>query len=52
MTEEILEIVDNDNQVIGTAGRSEIHKRHLMHRAVHVFLFNSAFTSSVEKNNR
>ena len=42
MTEEILEIVDNDNQVIGTAGRSEIHKRHLMHRAVHVFLFNSA----------
>jgi isopentenyl-diphosphate delta-isomerase type 1 len=42
MTEEILEIVDNDNRVIGTAGRSEIHKQHLKHRSVHVFLFNSA----------
>ena len=42
MTEEILEIVDSDNRVIGTAGRSEIHKQHFMHRSVHVFLFNSA----------
>jgi isopentenyl-diphosphate delta-isomerase type 1 len=42
MTEEILEIVDNDNRVIGTAGRSEIHKKHFKHRSVHVFLFNSA----------
>ncbi len=42
MTEEILEIVDCDNRVIGTAGRTEIHKRHFMHRAVHVFLFSSA----------
>jgi len=42
MTEEILEIVDSNNRVIGTAGRSEIHKRQFMHRSVHVFLFNSA----------
>jgi isopentenyl-diphosphate delta-isomerase type 1 len=42
MTEEILEIVDNNNRVIGTAGRSEIHKQRFMHRSVHVFLFNSA----------
>ena len=42
MTEEILEIVDCNNRVIGTAGRSEIHKQHFMHRSVHVFLFNSA----------
>ena len=42
MTEEILEIVDGNNRVIGTAGRSEIHKQHLKHRSVHVFLFNSA----------
>ena len=42
MTEELLEIVDNDNRVIGTAGRSKIHKQHFMHRSVHVFLFNSA----------
>ena len=42
MTEEILEIVDCNNRVIGKAGRSEIHKQHFMHRSVHVFLFNSA----------
>ena len=42
MTEEILEIVDYDNRVIGTAGRSEIHKQRFKHRSVHVFLFNSA----------
>jgi len=41
MTEEILEFVDNDNRVIGTAGRSEIHKQRFKHRSVHVFLFNS-----------
>jgi isopentenyl-diphosphate delta-isomerase type 1 len=42
MTEEILEVVDSNNRVIGMAGRSEIHKRHFMHRSVHIFLFNSA----------
>ncbi len=41
MMDEILEIVDEHNTVIGTAVRTEIHRRHLMHRSVHVFLFNS-----------
>jgi isopentenyl-diphosphate delta-isomerase len=49
MTEEILEIVDRNNRVIGTAGRSEIHKQHLMHRSVHVFLFNSDGELFVQK---
>jgi isopentenyldiphosphate isomerase len=37
---EILEIVDSDDKVIGTATRGEIHRLGLLHRSVHIFLFN------------
>lgn len=39
---EIMEIVDSDDKVIGQATRGEIHRRGLMHRAVHIFVFNPA----------
>lgn len=39
---EILEIVDGEDRVIGTATRREIHEKGLCHRAVHIFVFNSA----------
>jgi isopentenyl-diphosphate delta-isomerase type 1 len=39
---DILEIVDSNDKVIGRATRAEIHRRGLMHRAVHIFVFNSA----------
>lgn len=39
---EILEIVDSDDSVIGTATRAEIHREGLMHRAVHIFVFDPA----------
>jgi isopentenyl-diphosphate Delta-isomerase len=39
---EILEIVDFDDKVIGTATRGEIHRREFFHRAVHIFVFNPA----------
>ena len=39
--EEILEIVDKDNNVIGKALRLECYKKGLLHRAVNVFVFNS-----------
>jgi isopentenyl-diphosphate delta-isomerase len=39
---EILEVVDTADNVIGLATRAEIHQRGLIHRAVHIFLFNSA----------
>ncbi len=39
---EILEIVDSQDNIIETATRAEIHRLGLMHRAVHIFLFNSA----------
>lgn len=39
--EEQFDIVDERDQVIGQAPRSEVHARKLFHRAVHVFVFNS-----------
>ena len=41
MTEEIFDIVNERDEVIGRALRSEVHARGLLHRAVHVLVFNS-----------
>lgn len=41
-SEEILDIVDINNCVIGKAPRAEIYRNKLMHRIVHVHLFNSS----------
>lgn len=38
---EIFDVVDERDVVIGQAPRAEVHARRLMHRAVHIFLFNS-----------
>ncbi len=40
--EEFLEVVDERDQVTGTASRKEIHQKSLRHRSVHIFIFNSA----------
>src|SRR2546423_3913104 len=39
MSEEILDVVDEHDQVIGREARSEVHRRGLRHRAVHVLVF-------------
>ncbi|MFZ5819018.1 MAG: NUDIX hydrolase [Chloroflexota bacterium] len=39
MTDELFDIVDDDDEVIGQATRSSAHERGLLHRGVHVFLF-------------
>jgi isopentenyl-diphosphate delta-isomerase type 1 len=39
--EEYLEVVNEANQIIGTASRFEIHNKGLRHRSVHIFIFNS-----------
>ena len=39
---EILEIVDSYDNVIGTGTRGEIHRKGFFHRAVHLFVFNPA----------
>jgi 16S rRNA (adenine1518-N6/adenine1519-N6)-dimethyltransferase len=37
---EVFDIVDENDQVTGQASRVEVHARKLLHRAVHVFIFN------------
>jgi isopentenyldiphosphate isomerase len=41
MNEEIFDVVNERDEVIGQAPRSEVHRRGLNHRAVHVLVFNS-----------
>lgn len=36
--DERLDVVDQDNVVIGQADRQEVHNKHLLHRAVHLIL--------------
>lgn len=40
--DEPFDIVDTSDRVIGSAPRSEIHARGLLHRAVHLWLYNPA----------
>lgn len=40
-SEEILEVVDENDRVIGTERRGTIHKNGLMHRSAQVLVFNS-----------
>lgn len=38
--DERFDVVDENNQVTGTAARAEVHARGLLHRATHVLVFN------------
>lgn len=39
--DEIFDVVDDQNRVIGRATRKDVHTRKLLHRAVHVLVFNA-----------
>jgi isopentenyl-diphosphate delta-isomerase type 1 len=41
MAEEIFDVVNERDEVIGKQTRNEVHHRGLMHRATHVLVFNS-----------
>jgi isopentenyl-diphosphate delta-isomerase len=41
MAEEIFDIVNEADEVIGSASRAVVHRDRLRHRAVHVFVFNA-----------
>jgi isopentenyldiphosphate isomerase len=41
MTEEIFDVVNERDEVVGQAPRREVHARGLRHRAVHVLVFNA-----------
>lgn len=38
---EILEVVDQNNNIVGTSSRKECYEKGLLHRAVNIFIFNS-----------
>lgn len=42
MNEEIFDVVDEHDGVIGQAPRSVVHAQGMLHRAVHIFVLNSA----------
>ena len=42
MNEEIFDVVNERDEVVGRRPRSEVHRLGLMHRAAHVLVFNSA----------
>jgi len=39
MKQEIFDVVDENDDVVDTAGRSEVHHKALMHRAVHIIVY-------------
>lgn len=41
MSEEIFDVVNEHDEVVGKRPRSEVHRDGLMHRAVHVLVFNA-----------
>jgi isopentenyldiphosphate isomerase len=42
MNEEIFDVVNERDEIVGSKPRSEVHRLGLLHRAVHVLVFNSA----------
>ena len=49
MAEEIFDVVDQDDRVIGQAPRSEVHAQNLLHRAA--LQFNAGTTGHFEGKN-
>ena len=41
MSEEMFDVVDQEDRVLYQAPRSVVHANHWLHRAVHIFVFNS-----------
>ncbi len=41
VSEELLDVVDENDVIVGVETRGNIHARGLMHRSVHIMLFNS-----------
>jgi 16S rRNA (adenine1518-N6/adenine1519-N6)-dimethyltransferase len=42
MAEEIFDICNEQDEVVGQLPRSEVHRLHLLHRAVHIWVWNSS----------
>lgn len=42
MNDELFDVCDPQDQVIGQLSRAEVHAKNLLHRAVHIWIWNSA----------
>ncbi len=51
-SEEIYDIVNERDQVVGQATRAEVHAKHLWHRAVHVLVFRGDGKVFLQKRSR
>ena len=52
MREELFDVVNERDEVIGRRSRREVHRLGLMHRAVHVLVFNAAGQVFLQKRSR
>jgi len=52
MSEEMFDVVDESDRVIGREARAEVHRRGLLHRAVHVLVFNSRGELFLQKRSK
>ena len=50
--DEVFDLVDENDNVIGTATRKEVHTQKLFHRAIHVLLFNKADQVFLQKRSQ
>lgn len=50
--EEMFAVVDREDRVIGAAPRGEVHGNNLLHRAVHILLWNDAGEVFLQKRSR
>ncbi|MFM7181950.1 MAG: 16S rRNA (adenine(1518)-N(6)/adenine(1519)-N(6))-dimethyltransferase RsmA [Verrucomicrobiales bacterium] len=50
--DEIFDVVDQNDQVIGRERRADVHARDLLHRAVHVFVWNKYGEIFLQKRSR
>ncbi len=48
-SQELFDVVDSEDQVIGQATRGEVHAQGLLHRSVHILVFNSAGDMFLQK---
>lgn len=50
--DELFDVVDGNDRVIGRATRAEVHARGLFHRAVHIFVFDARGNVVLQKRSR
>jgi 16S rRNA (adenine1518-N6/adenine1519-N6)-dimethyltransferase len=50
--DDLFPVVDEDDQLLGTAPRAEVHGNNLRHRAVHMLIFNDAGEVYLQKRSR